>query len=787
MDELIPEYSRVVGLPLRWKLTGSCKALGCRPDYCAFFNARVPCQVVTSTNGPTKDFRLCQYHHPDGKMVVNFWVPIGEEMRLLLYIDPVPSELDIQTLPEKLKFIGKWIHQQLYQQGKIEKKLKREQKYRACAERFRKVFEDHKTIQFLVLPEDRSILEANAAACKFYGYKRSKLRGRSLNDIKVQVSEAGNRELGPNGEQNRDYFIEQHRLKDGSIRDVEVYSSLVSFDERDLQFLVVHDITERKRIEKQLHVERERSSRVLEGTRAGTWEWNMVTGEVVFNERWAEILGYDLKDLSGTIETWYGLVHPEDRERSNQLIRQHKAGKKDYYDCECRMLHKDGHWIWVHDRGKIISRDSEGKPLIMAGTHIDVTKRKEADQKLLELNQKLEKQIKRAKAQKKKAQLANASKTEFLAVMSHEIRTPLNSILGMNQLLQTTKLDLEQQELVKGISDSGFMLLEVINEILDFSRLNSGRVELEEISFDVSDLLLEVKSLFHTHALEKGLKLSIEANIDDCLSAMGDPYRLKQILINLVGNAIKFTDAGSIVIRVKKEDSPDEGLSFEVSDTGIGIEKKHQRQLFTAFSQADASTTRRFGGTGLGLAICKKLVDAMGGVIAVESKPGGGSTFRFTLPLETCISPKRKISAAPVESVSLPEKHSTSILVAEDNHFNQNLIERMLNRLGYVCDLVSNGELAVEACKKETYDIVLMDVHMPVVDGFEATRLIRESIADSAQPVIIAITARGLKGDRENCLSQGMDDYIVKPIALDELDRTLSRWIHARAKGTVIR
>ena len=263
------------------------------------------------------------------------------------------------------------------------------------------------------------------------------------------------------------------------------------------------------------------------------------------------------------------------------------------------------------------------------------------------------------------------------------------------------------------------MLLEVINEILDFSRLNSGKVELEEIRFDVWDLLLEVKRLFHTHAIEKGLELSIEANIDDDLSALGDPYRLKQILINLVGNAIKFTDAGSIVLRVEKEDSSEEGLSFEVSDTGIGIDGKLHRQLFTAFSQADASTTRRFGGTGLGLAICKKLVDAMGGAIEVKSKSGSGSTFRFTLPMETSISPKKEIPETPVETISLTDKHSTSILVAEDNQFNQNLIERMLNRLGYDCDLVPNGELAVEACKKESYDVVLMDVHMPVVDGLK--------------------------------------------------------------------
>ena len=536
---------------------------------------------------------------------------------------------------------------------------------------------------------------------------------------------------------------------------------------------------DQQRVECALESERLRLRNVLRATGAGTWEWHIPSNAMDCDERWAKLLGYSLEEFSHcTVEMRRKLIHPADVRRSDRKLREHLNGEQEFYNCELRLRHKQGHWVWVQERGQVIDRDSHGKPIVMAGIQIDISGRKRDEAELRKLNRKLGKHIKRVREEKRKAEEAAASKSEFLAVMSHEIRTPLNAIIGMNQLLCMTELNAEQEELVGGISTSGDVLLDIINEILEFSRFSSGKLELEQVSFDMHELMRELRNLFQSQTAEKGIAFEVKWPEGQCRALLGDPHRIKQVLINLVGNAVKFTREGSVVLQLEWEVMDSQcDLYLTVTDTGIGIAPEVQECLFDPFSQADASTTRQFGGTGLGLAICKKLVEAMQGSIEVESELGRGTCFRvvLTLPVSTQQSPA-PVSQVEVEAPKV-DPDSVSILVAEDNAFNQTVIERMLARLGYSCDLVPNGALAFEACGRQHYDLVLMDVNMPVMDGFAAAKQIRNNLVAELQPVIIAVTALALHGDREKCMECGMDDYLVKPIHLSELEQKLISWL----------
>lgn len=536
---------------------------------------------------------------------------------------------------------------------------------------------------------------------------------------------------------------------------------------------------DQQRVECALESERLRLRNVLRATGAGTWEWHIPSNGMDCDERWAKLLGYSLEEIFPcTVETRRKLIHPADVRRSDRKLREHLSGEQEFYNCELRLRHKAGHWVWVQERGQVIDRDSQGNPIVMAGIQIDISGRKRDEAELRKLNRKLGKHIKRVREEKRKAEEAAASKSEFLAVMSHEIRTPLNAIIGMNQLLCTTELNAEQEELVGGISTSGDVLLDIINEILDFSRFSSGKLELEQVSFDLHELMREVRNLFQSQTAEKGIAFEVKWPEGQCCALLGDPHRIKQVLINLVGNAVKFTREGSVVLQLEWEVLDTQcDLYLTVTDTGIGIAPEVQKCLFDPFSQADASTTRQFGGTGLGLAICKKLVDAMEGSIEVESELGRGTTFRVAITLPTSVQQiPALVSQVEVEPHNV-DPDTVSILVAEDNAFNQTVIERMLKRLGYACDLVPNGALAFEACAQQRYDLVLMDVNMPVMDGFAAAKQIRNNLAAELQPVIIAVTALALHGDREKCMECGMDDYLVKPIHLSELEKKLLSWL----------
>lgn len=417
----------------------------------------------------------------------------------------------------------------------------------------------------------------------------------------------------------------------------------------------------------------------------------------------------------------------------------------------------------------------------------DITEQKHAERLLNETNCRLEEALLHAQELAVQAEAASKAKSEFLANMSHEIRTPMNGILGMVELLWDTPLTPEQRDYLKTLRESADYLMALLNDILDFSKIEAGKMALERIPVSLEDLVTGTLALFYGRASEKGLALRVEWHENAPRAVMGDPVRLRQILANFISNAIKFTHQGEVVVSVEPSRAFKEGVRLAVRDTGVGIPEEKQARLFEAFTQADSSTTRKYGGTGLGLAICKRLAELMGGQIGIQSKVGEGSTFFVDLPLPVILqeaAPDSGGSSQEYEQQDTQILAGARILLVEDNEVNRKVAIRLLEKLGVQVEVAVNGREAVEKAAAQAYDLILMDCQMPEMDGYEATRHIRRQEAQrgSGRTPIVALTAHALSGDREKCLAVGMDDYLSKPLKPAELIATLIKWLEAKQK-----
>ncbi len=527
-----------------------------------------------------------------------------------------------------------------------------------------------------------------------------------------------------------------------------------------------------------------RLSYAMTASGEGLWDWNIPGDQVHHNLRWCQLFGLDRSFLCHSAADFAAYVHEDDREEVLKRISDCIKGKRAFY-CEYRMRHADGHYVWVMDTGDVVERDANGRAIRMAGSARDISELREARHTLENYRDHLEEQValrtSELEAARMEAERLTQVKSNFLANMSHEIRTPMNAIVGMAHLMRRSGVTPRQAGQLEKIDRAADHLLAVINNILDLSKIEAGKLILDDEDISVEGILANITSILTPQITAKGLQLRTEIGELPHL-LRGDQTRLTQSLLNYANNAVKFTERGTIVVRARQEAETDDAaiLRFEVEDSGIGIAPEHLGRLFAAFEQADSSITREYGGTGLGLAITKRIAQLMGGSVGVQSTLGKGSLFWFTARLKKGSTlPELSVqNLAEEESLALLAARSSGrrLLLVEDEPINQEITVELLGDTGLTIEVADDGLQALHKVQQGTYDIILMDMQMPRMDGLEATRQIRRIPGRESVP-IIAMTANAFAEDRENCLQASMKDFLAKPVIPNHLYSTLLKWL----------
>ena len=755
---------------------------------------------------------------------------------------------------------------------------------------------------------DGEIVAVNKAACRLVGYGTDGLLGHNFAGLCETQPLPGFDTAAAADHWQGDFHC---RRANGPTFIAEFHASAFQTDAEGLWIcLALRNITGQRHAEQRLRASDDRHARVLEGSNQGFWEWNLKTGLFEVSARFESMLGFAVGERNLSVEEWPKLVHPDDYAAATASIERHLHGHAPFHEVELRCITKDGSWKWVLTKGRVVEWDTDGSPLLMAGTHSDISERRLVEAELDQHRNHLEELVRRGSAEidmlynqapcgyhsvdtrgqfvaindtelrmlgysrdevvgklnirdvlapyeiarferqfveflqtgritdvefdvlrkdrsvlpvrvsaelirapgsglafssttmtdnrERKAmdariaalhtelerraidaEAASRAKSAFLANMSHEIRTPLNAIIGITHLLHRTPLDARQAAQLDKIDAAGHHLLQVINDILDISKIEADRLQLEQIPLNPTALLNEAAALVGNRAAEKALHLVVESPpAPPCL--VGDPTRLRQALLNYASNAIKFTERGTVTLRlsIADESTDDALLRFEVEDTGPGITPAVLASLFSTFAQGDNSTTRKHGGTGLGLVIARRLAQLMGGDAGATSTPGVGSVFWFTARLDKASGPM----AAPdpeadnLEALLVGALHGARVLLAEDEPVNQEIARELLGELGLSVDVANNGAEAVAMASQGGYALILMDIQMPHTDGLAATREIRAATWGRDVP-IIAMTANAFSEDRQRCTTAGMNDFLSKPVEPALFYATVIRWL----------
>ncbi len=635
----------------------------------------------------------------------------------------------------------------------------------------RAVWNDAPLSIIIMDPHDKEvpvrIIDCNPLACRLHGYDREELVGKSI-DVIEAVPWAKNaddqwiREMRTIPQRSG---FDTHRRKDGSFFEVDYSVCLLVVDGRELVIGMDRDATERREAERALRTSEERWHLAVAGSNEGVWDWNLANDEIWFSPRWKTMLGFAPGELGDRRDEWTQRIHPDDRADLEFKLKAHLQQQADIFNCEYRIRHKDDSWGWALVRGKALF-GPDGRALRMVGTQADITRQKLSEAEL--------------RSAKEAAEAADRTKSEFLAVMSHEIRTPMNGVLGFTNLLLDTPLNTEQRDWLFTIRSSGESLLTLINDILDFSKIEAGHMEPEQHPVSIRRCIEEVLDLLWSKASEKKIELLhwIESDVPEWV--LSDVTRLRQVLVNLIGNAIKFTTKGEVEVRVNLA-PPQPGeppqLVFSIRDTGEGIAADRLCRLFRPFSQADSSTTRRFGGTGLGLAISRSLAQLLGGNIELASTSAQGSCFRFTIQATSTTAPADE-SAGQVEPQPAIGLDGRCAIIVDDNEANRRILASQLQRWGIKCIAFEEPAHSIDYLRTHgEIEVAVLDMMMPGMNGVELAAKLHALPGREKLPLILLSSV-----SREELRSFNPMDYfsvvLTKPVRqaalLEAVNKTLT-------------